>query len=87
MLEVIVGTIGGILGVVLFLPQLIKTLKTKSAKDLSFLTYLLILVNGSFWVYYGILTANYVIVIPNTIGAIIACIMLVLVRYYRYGKN
>ncbi len=83
MLEVIVGTIGGTLGVVLFLPQLIKTLKTKSAKDLSFITYLLILVNVSFWVYYGILTQNHVIAIPNTIGAIISCIMLVLVRCYR----
>ncbi len=85
MLDVIVGTIGGSLGVILFLPQLIKTLKTKSAKDLSFLTYLLILINVSFWVYYGMLTSNPVIMIPNIIGAVICSIMLVLVRYYRYG--
>lgn len=82
MLEVIVGTIGGSLGVILFLPQLIKTLKTKSAKDLSFLTYLLILVNVSFWVYYGMLTSNPVIMIPNIIGAVICSVMLVLVRCY-----
>lgn len=85
MLEVIVGTIGGSLGVILFLPQLIKTLKTKSAKDLSFLTYLLILVNVSFWVYYGVLTSNPVIMIPNIIGAVLCGIMLVLVRCYRRG--
>ena len=85
MLDVIVGTIGGSLGVILFLPQLIKTLKTKSAKDLSFLTYLLILVNVSFWVYYGMLTNNPVIMIPNIIGAVICSIMLVLVRCYRHG--
>lgn len=82
MLEVIIGTIGGSLGVILFLPQLIKTLKTKSTKDLSFLTYLLILVNVSFWVYYGILTSNPVIMIPNIIGAVICSVMLVLVRCY-----
>jgi len=84
LLELTVGIIGGLLGVILFLPQLFKTIKTKSAKDLSFFTYLLILINLSFWAYYGILINNPIIIIPNIIGAIISSIMLVLVRYYRH---
>ncbi len=83
MLEVVVGIIGGSLGVVLFLPQLIKTLRTKSAKDLSFLTYLLILINVTFWVLYGILTHNVIIWLFNSIGMVIASIMMVLVRMYK----
>lgn len=78
-LDVLVGTIGGSLGVILFFPQLIKTLKTKSAKDLSFLTYFLIFINVSFWIYYGFLTANPVIMIPNIIGAVVSIIMLILI--------
>lgn len=85
MLDVIIGTIGGSLGVILFLPQLIKTLKTKSAKDLSFLTYLLILINVSFWVFYGILTHNVIIWLFNSIGMVISGVMMVLVRCY--GKR
>lgn len=85
MLDVIVGTIGGSLGVILFLPQLIKTVKTKSARDLSLMTYLLIFINVTFWMFYGLLTHNLIIYFFNSVGAVLSIIMVVLV--WCHGKK
>ena len=63
----IVGTAGGIVSSVTFLPQVIKIWKTKSAKDLSMGTLLFLVLNVSLWLLYGILTNLYPIIITNGI--------------------
>ena len=63
----IVGAAGGIVSSVTFLPQVIKIWKTKSAKDLSMVTLLFLVLNVSLWLLYGILTNLYPIIITNGI--------------------
>lgn len=63
----IVGTLGGIVSSVTFLPQVIKIWQTKSAKDLSMGTLLFLVLNVSLWLLYGVLTKLYPIIITNSI--------------------
>ncbi len=63
----LVGAAGGIISSITFLPQVIKIWKTKSAKDLSMGTLLFLVLNVSLWLFYGILTSLYPIIITNGI--------------------
>ena len=72
----IVGAAGGIVSSVTFLPQVIKIWKTKSAKDLSMVTLLFLVLNVSLWLLYGILTNLYPIIITNGIVLSMVFIML-----------
>ena len=72
----IVGAAGGIVSSVTFLPQVIKIWKTKSAKDLSMGTLLFLVLNVSLWLFYGILTNLYPIIITNGIVLSMVFIMI-----------
>ncbi len=61
----LVGAAGGIVSSITFLPQLIKIWETKSAKDLSMVTLMFLVLNVSLWLLYGILTNLYPIIITN----------------------
>ena len=77
------GIMGGALGVVIFIPQLIKSVRTKSTKDLSWWTYILITSNVIMWALYGIFKSDPFISVPNIIGTLLSLIMLTLKS--RYG--
>lgn len=79
----LIGIIGGILGVVLYMPQIIKILKTKSAKDLSIWTWVVILANDILWSVWGFGTGNMVVWVPNCIATGLSILTLVLKS--RYG--
>jgi MtN3 and saliva related transmembrane protein len=63
----IVGTLGGIVSSITFLPQVIKIWQTKSTKDLSMMTLMFLVINVSLWLTYGILTNLAPIIITNSI--------------------
>ena len=75
------GIFGGILGVV-FIPQLFKTFKTKSVKDLSYSTWILITLNVLFWSIYGFYKNDLIIIVPNIISFFITITILVFIRRY-----
>lgn len=79
----IIGSIGGILTTISALPQAIKTWKEKSAKDISFYTYLILCLGILLWLIYGILIHDYVVIIANAVSLILNAIIL----YFRirYG--
>ena len=71
-----IGFLAAILTTVAYLPQVIKTWKTKSAGDLS-LGLFLILTSGVFcWLVYGILIQNWPILIANLITFLLTGSML-----------
>ena len=78
----IVGSVAGFLGIVLFLPQLHKTITTKNVTGLSKWTYVIILVNLALWVAYGLGIYNPVIYIPNMMGIVLCIVILTLIRMY-----
>ena len=61
------GYIAAILTTVAFLPQLIKTYKTKSAEDVSIVMLLMFILGLIFWIVYGIKSKALPVVIANFI--------------------
>lgn len=67
MLKEIVGYLGGIFIMISFVPQVIKSAKTKSVRDLSLMMILATLVGTIFWVIYGFLINAMPVIIMNSI--------------------
>lgn len=63
----ILGFIGGGLVSVSLLPQLIKSWKTKSTKDIAILWGIINLVGQSFWIAYGLIAESISLVIMSTV--------------------
>lgn len=73
----IIGLIAGILTTASLLPQLIRTIKTKSAKDLSLGMFLFFVLGIICWLTYGIMVQEWPIIAANIITLIMAVILLV----------
>ncbi|MBI2542248.1 PQ-loop repeat-containing protein [Candidatus Woesearchaeota archaeon] len=67
MIEDIIGYLGGIFIMLSFIPQVIKSYKTKSVKDLSIWMIIATFCGTSFWIVYGILIKSKPVMIMNTI--------------------
>ena len=52
------GYLAAILSGIIFLPQVIKTVKSKDTKSLSLMSFILLSVSNSFWIIYGILNLD-----------------------------
>lgn len=68
------------------LPQLIKTYKTKSVKDLSFYTILLILFNNILWTIHGYFIFDYSLILSGILSIIINTILIMLYFVYKNHK-
>ena len=75
LIENFIGTAGGIVSSVTFLPQVIKIWKTKSAKDLSMMTLFFLILNVSLWLTYGLLKTDFPLIITNSIVLTMILIM------------
>jgi MtN3 and saliva related transmembrane protein len=82
-LSTIIGFTAGFLTTFAFLPQAIKTIKTKHTKDLSLI--MLILTDSGLicWLTYGILISSLPIIAANTVS--IALITTILIMKIKYG--
>jgi MtN3 and saliva related transmembrane protein len=65
-----------------FLPQVIKTWKDKSTKDISLVTYLLFVFGVVAWFIYGVLLHSWPIIIANLITFVLAATVLSLKLKY-----
>ena len=63
----ILGYSAGAITSLTFLPQVIKTWKEKSAKDISLLMFIIAAINEVMWIGYGALLNNWVIILTNAI--------------------
>jgi len=79
----VIGSLAGILTTISFVPQVIKTWRSKSAKDIS-LAMMLVLATGVFlWFIYGVRTQDAPIIIANVITFILVSTILMLKLKYR----
>ena len=76
------GYFAAILTTVAFLPQLIKTLKTKKAEDVSLITLIMFICGVGSWIIYGYKISSFPIVIANVITFILNFFMLISKIYY-----
>lgn len=66
-----------------FLPQVLKTWKEKSAKNVSLLMFIIAAVNEVMWIAYGVMRDDMVIIVTNVIMIVMAFIMISLKLRYR----
>lgn len=81
----IIGYIAAAIGTVLMLPQVIKSVRTKSAKDISSLMLAAYLLQCVLWDVYGFLLGAIPLMICNSIAFCIGLFQAIL--KIRYGKR
>lgn len=74
----LLGLIAGTITTISLLPQVIKIWKSKSAKDISLVTFSVFCVGILLWVFYGFLINSLPVVIANVVTFILACVIIVL---------
>lgn len=79
----ILGYAAGAITSLTFLPQVIKTWKEKSAKDISLLMFVIAAVNEVMWITYGTLLNNWVIILTNVIVLAMSLTMIYLKFRYK----
>ena len=78
MLTDIIGYLGGIFIMISFIPQVIKSYRTKSVGDLSVLMIMATIMGTLFWIWYGFRIGGMPIIIMNSIFMIIVLYQLFL---------
>jgi len=68
-LSILATTLGSIMGIANF-PQAIRIFRRKSAKDISIIAYIILIVGSIVWVFYGFEIANWPIIISNIVGTL-----------------
>lgn len=63
----IIGLIAGFCTTFAFLPQAIKTIKTKQTSDISLIMYIIINIGVTLWLIYGILRSDLPVILANGI--------------------
>ena len=79
----ILGMTAGVISSITFLPQVIKTYKTKSAKDISLLMFTFATTSVIMWLAYGIILGNVPIIFTNSMVLLFSLIML----YFKFRYN
>lgn len=79
------GYFAAILTTIAFIPQLVKTIVSKKADDVSLTTLIMFLTGVSSWIIYGFKIHSYPILIANVITFILN--FLILVFKLNYTKN
>ena len=78
----IFGYIAAFLTTAAFLPQLIKTLKTKKADDVSLVTLIMFIIGVLCWIIYGYKISSIPILIANLITLILNLLILISKIYF-----
>ena len=78
MIEDFIGYLGGFFIMISFIPQVIKSYKTKSVKDLSLWMVIATLAGTIFWISYGYLIESKPVLVMNIIFGIIVLYQLFL---------
>ena len=77
------GLLAGILTTTAFVPQVYKTWKTRSAKDLSLSMFLIFVMGVLLWLLYGLLKRDLPVIAANSATLILAVTLLVFKLRFR----
>lgn len=72
----ILGLIGGSLSCITFVPQIFKTWKSKSVKDISVNMFIIVLLSTVVWIAYGVIKDSISIILTNILVFLTAVVML-----------
>lgn len=72
----IIGLVAGLLTTISFIPQVIKTWQSKSAKDLSLVMFLLYCAGMLLWTIYGFMLNELPLILWNVITLVLSLVIL-----------
>ena len=79
----LIGYTATFLSVISFLPQVVRSWRSKSTKDLSLPMYLIFTISQALWLAYGILIVSWPLIIANAIIFLLSLSVLLLkLRYH-----
>lgn len=79
----IIGLIAATFTTAAFVPQVVKTWKTKSGENLSLSMYLVMLTGVIMWLIYGIQINSLSIILANIVTIILVCVIIFLKFRYK----
>lgn len=82
----VIGLIASIVGVSIMLPQIFKSIKTKSVVDISWGMLILYCINCFLWLIYGILISAIPVIATNAIALVISVFQILLKFKYRSNR-
>lgn len=82
-MEDFIGYFAAVLGTICWLPQAIKTWRTKATADLSLWANLLVLATIVLWLIYGILLMAWPLIIANLLSAVLVASIVVAKLIYK----
>jgi MtN3 and saliva related transmembrane protein len=77
------GTVAGILTTAAFLPQVVKTWRTRSARDISGAMFGAFSVGVALWIVYGVMVRSAPVVVANGVTLVLAVAVLVMKARFR----
>ena len=75
----IIASIAALFTTLGFLPQAVKTIKSKDTSSISFWMYLLSFIGVIFWLIFGLMVKNYPIIFKN-ITLIVLCALILIIK-------
>ncbi|HEX3383558.1 MAG TPA: SemiSWEET transporter [Mucilaginibacter sp.] len=81
----LIGLAAGICTASSIIPQVIKSIQTKKAGDISWFMFIVLLTGNSLWVYYGASKSDVPIIATNILSVLLNITMLVL--KFKYAKT
>ena len=82
----VIGIVAGAFSCTTFLPQVIKTWKSKSTKDVSLTMFLIATFGTTLWLVYGIMINSFSIIATNIVVLVFSLTMLFLIFRNREKK-
>ncbi len=77
------GTVAGILTTAAFVPQVVKTWRTRSARDISGVMFVAFSVGVALWIVYGVLVRSAPVVVANGVTLVLALAVLAMKVRFR----
>ena len=84
MLWKLIGALAAMLTMFSFIPQIIKVLKNKSAKDVSLIMILQLSLGVFLWIVYGFYLRDPIIITANSVT--LTSLFVLLLLYFNYGR-
>ena len=82
-LAAVLGTVAGILTTAAFVPQVVKTWRTRSARDISAVMFAAFSVGVALWIVYGVLVHAIAVVVANGVTLLLALAILAMKWKFR----
>lgn len=79
----LLGYIAGTLVVLSLVPQVIKSWKTKSTRDISLMRYIIYIIGLVLWIIYALIIKNGPVAVMNSLGLLLALSIFVLKLKYK----